>query len=272
MSQLLALATLLLASGSPAPAHCSSISGWDQVLANTDVRWIVIGEMHGTNETPAIFLDAVCLTAAARGPITVGLELPSIDQSRIDAFIGSDGGPAAKADLLKALLWQMRGSVSSKAFMRLLERLRQLHRAGRVRRVVAFQDVVTPYDPSSGQGPYEQHLAAMIANAAEAGETTLVLVGNLHARKTQVDFGRPFMPMASLLPANQTITLDAVGNGGMAWNCQQDGCGPHRYPPPPKLAVRGVTLHYGKDRAYDGVLNLGTATTASPPQSAAASP
>lgn len=265
MSPLVALAPLLLAAGSSAATHCDPISDWEIVVSKKEIRWIVIGEVHGTAEVPAIFSDAVCLTAEARGPIIVGLEVPSTDQSKIDEFIGSDGGLVAKAKLLTALLWQMRGSVSTEAFVHLFERLRELHKEGRVARVVAFQDNKTPYDPSGGQTPYEEHLAAVVKSAAEPGATVMVLVGNLHARKTEVDFGRPFMPMASLLPNKETLTLNAIGNGGMAWNCRQDGCGPNASPSPAAPTARGVTLRSQLNGAYDGVLNLGVPTTASPP-------
>jgi hypothetical protein len=265
------LASLIIAASTahaPAIAECGPIPGWNQVLADKRVRWIVIGELHGTSETPAIFADAVCLTAANRGPVVVGLEIPTGDQPAIDAFMASDGGPEAQTEFLRALIWHMpKDGRSSEAFFRLFESLRRLHAQGHVTRVVAFQDS-TPYDRSAGQAPYEEKLAAIVRDAATPGATVIALVGNLHARKTEVDFGKPFMPMASRLPADRTLTLDAVGNGGTAWNCTgptPPDCGPHpnRANAP---AERGVELKPVEDGAYDGRLNLGTETTASPPQ------
>jgi hypothetical protein len=265
-----ALAPLALAAAVPSSVACSPIPGWDQVLADAKAHWIVIGELHGSAETPAIFADAVCLTTQTRGPVVVALEIPAIDQAMIDAFIGSDGGPAARADFFKAQIWHMpmKDGRSSKAFFRLFERLRKMHAQGRVARVVAFQDG-TPYDRSLGQGPYEEKLAAIVRDAAAPGATVLALVGSLHSRKTEVDFGKPFMPMASHLPADRTLTLYAVGNGGAAWNCTGPtpaDCGPHENGPIDPPARRGVELKAVEDGAYDGLLNLGTPTTASPPQ------
>ena len=258
-----------LTAASPAAANCAQIPGWDQVLAHDKVRWIVIGELHGTAETPAIFADAVCLTAQQRGPVTVALEMPSSDQSKIDAFIASDGGEAAQAAFFKAWLWHSGDGRSSEAFFRLFDRLRQMHRAGTVKRVVAFQDDRPNHDPPGDQGPYETRLAAIVRDAEAPGATVLALVGNLHARKTEVDRGKAFMPMASHLPAGETLTLNALGNGGTAWNCigpAPPDCGAHPNYGPPVPASRGVELQPVEDGAYDGVLNLGTDTTASPPE------
>ena len=260
-----------LAAASPAVLTCAPMPGWDRVLAHDKVRWIVIGELHGTAETPAIFADAVCLTAQQRGPVVVALEMPSSDQGTIDAFIASDGGAAAQAAFLKMWFWQSGDGRSSKAFFRLFDRLRQMHHAGTVKRVVAFQDDRPDRDQPGDQGPYEMRLAAIVHDAATPGATVLALVGNLHARKTEVDPGqRPFMPMASHLPAGETLTLNALGNGGTAWNCigptTPPACGAHPDHGSLAPARRGVALQPVDGGAYDGVLNLGTETTASPPE------
>ncbi|HWJ71119.1 MAG TPA: hypothetical protein VNS79_13845 [Sphingobium sp.] len=55
-------AALLGAAPSLAPP-CSDIAGWGRIMASPSVRWIVIGETHGTQEAPAIFADAVGLAA-----------------------------------------------------------------------------------------------------------------------------------------------------------------------------------------------------------------
>jgi hypothetical protein len=114
-----------------------------------------------------------------------------------------------------------------------------------------------------------------VRHAAEPGSTVVVLVGNAHARKTKIDFGdssrKPFMPMAGLLPADRTLTLDAVGNGGTAWFCSgptPEDCGPHDAGALRESHPRGVELEPVMGGAYNGVLELGVPTTASPPQTA----
>jgi hypothetical protein len=267
------LVPLAAASATPAASiGCTPIEGWEQVLADNKVHWIVIGELHGTAETPAIFADAVCLTAAKRGPVVVGLEIPSGDQARIDSFMNSDGGPAAQAEFFKALIWHMpmKDGRSSEAFFHLFERLRQMHKVGLVARVVAFQDSSPAHDPPGDQGPYEQRMAAIVRGAAAEGATVVALAGYSHARKTEANFGKPFMPMASHLPKGQTLTLFADGNGGSSWFCSgptPEACGSHPSHRQGEPAKRGVEPRPVDEGAYDGVLNLGTPTTASPPQS-----
>jgi hypothetical protein len=185
--------------------------------------------------------------------------------------MNSDGGPAAQAEFLKAQIWHMgKDGRSSEAFFRLFERLRQMHAAGRVTRVLAFQDSrPAPGPPGAGQGANEKRYAAILRDAAESGGTVIALVGELHARKTEVDFGKPFMPMAALLPPDHTVTLNAVGNGGVAWYCtgpKPADCGPHTAGARRESATRGIILGQAMDGAYDGILNIGVPTTASPPQ------
>ena len=261
-------ATLATAQVQPAP-ECQPIPGWERVVANETVRWIVVGEMHGTAETPAMFADAVCLTAEARGPVVVALEIPSDNQDEIDAFMASNGGPQAQLALLEASHWHpsMADGRSSEAMFGLLERLRHMHWAGLVARVVAFVDS-SPVEavPEAWQGWYEERLAAIVRGAAGSDAIVVGLVGNTHARKTEVDFGRRYMPMAALLPAEQAVTLYTTGTGGEAWNCTRDACGPHENRGPP--GTRGVELQPLMGGAYDGLLQLGVETTASPPQPA----
>jgi hypothetical protein len=94
--------------------------------------------------------------------------------------------------------------------------------------------------------------------------TVVTLVGNMHAGRTETGFSNRFMPMAAHLPTEQTVSLIATGTGGEAWNCQQNGCGPHENRGPP--GTRRVELEPQFGGAYDGLLQLGVETTASPPQ------
>ena len=66
MSFLLAVSPILLAALSPASGQCEPPSGWEQVLSDEQIRWIVIGETYGTKEIPELFLDTICATAGKR--------------------------------------------------------------------------------------------------------------------------------------------------------------------------------------------------------------
>lgn len=269
------LALLMLAGSSATVEHpsrdvsCQAIDGWDSLLAREQVRWIVIGEMHGNTESPAIFADAVCLTAQAR-PVVVALEMPSMAQPAIDAFIASDGSEDAQAAFLADPIWhyEFKDGRSSQAMFRLFQRLRAMRASGHIERVVAAM-AIDPAGPPS-RARHEELMAGAVAAAGAEGATVLMLVGNAHARLQPLGFGgEVYPPMAALLPADQTVTLNIENNDGETWACTglPIACGPIANGRPDVLSDRReVRLDGTEGDAYSGKLFLGTATTASPPQ------
>lgn len=262
------LAATLVAPTVPISEPRKPIPGWKKVVSDKKIRWIVLGEMHGTNEMPEIFADAVCLTAEA-SPTVVALELPAIDQPRIDAYLESDGGPKAKQAFFEAYIWKSRvkDGRSSEAIFRLFEQLHGLHKAGKVRTVIAFQPVRFKEPPTSAE--YNRAMADLIEKNTPKGFRALVLVGNVHAMRTKVDFGpEPYLPMAGHLPRRNTLSLDISSNGvSSAWACRGQGqCGEITFGRKGDEQARGVTLSKKSNERYDGQLFLGTSTTASAPQ------
>ena len=174
MSLSLGLASLVLAAAASSAAPCAPISGWEGVLTDERVRWVIIGEMHGNNETPAIFADAVCLTSQARKTVVVALELPSREQDAIDRFMASDGGKQAQREFLARPFWNSssKDGRSSEAYFRLLQTLRQWRSAGRIASVIAFQ----PSGPSASPGEYEEAMAKLVRSAAGPGATVIATI------------------------------------------------------------------------------------------------
>lgn len=259
---------LLIGSGASAAQECPAIAGWEAVLADDATRWIVLGEMHGNNESPAVFADAVCLTARSRA-VVVALELPEDMQTLIDAYLASDGGVDAQEAILAAPFWHdsFKDGRSSAAMFLMIERLHEMYRLSMVQGVVAFQ--ATDFTSRPSQVEYEAALARRVQQAAHGGATVLVLVGNVHARLTEVNFGTTYLPMAAHLPQGQTITLDIKSLGGETWACtgQPIACGP--------IPMRGdglplggpeVRLNEGEGPDYSGALDLGRTISASEPQ------
>lgn len=262
------LAAVLLAATVPPSEPCQAIPGWDRVISDKKIRWIVLGEMHGTNEMPEIFADAVCLTSEVR-PTIVALELPATDQPLIDAYLKSDSGPEAKQSFLEASIWNssFKDGRSSEAMFRLFERLHRLHNAGKVRTVIAFAPVRFKELPSSAE--YERAMADIIATNTPKGVPALILVGNLHAMQTKVNFGRePYLPMAGHLPQGNTLTFDIVSDGvSSAWACIAPGkCSATTFGRNGDKGERRLVLSNKSNEPYDGQLFLGSSTTASGPQ------
>jgi hypothetical protein len=248
---------------------CEPIPGVEAVTSNHALRWLIVGEQHGTVETPAAFADLVCNIAKSRKNIVVGVEYPGEAQPFIDAYMSSDGGQKARAALLAAPVWRSETQDGrwSEAFVVLFERLRALHRRGAIEKVVAIQP---PF--ISPQIEYERAMAQRVAAASPTPKTlAIVLVGNVHAmvrvprRSTE-----PFTPMAGFLPRDTTVTLNAVGNGGAQWTCSGSPnreiiCAARDYGPGPRKYDRGLVLESGAPVPYSGALYLGRQTTASPP-------
>ncbi|HEX7848590.1 MAG TPA: hypothetical protein VF485_02545 [Sphingomonas sp.] len=232
--------------------------------ARPETRWIIVGELHGTNETPDAFTNLVCLAAESRGAVTVAIEYPIDMQSVLDAWLDSDGGEAARAALLAGPFWRspQQDGRTSIAFLHMLDRLRLMHRAGTVRSVRGFDM------PSDGSDERDRN-AAMADRLTKIADTapglTMVLVGDYHAIVRELPSPRgPVRPAAFLLPAGKRISVDVVGAGGSMWNCQMQGCHRYDFAPRPAGPAR-IEPDRDPDHRYDAIYTLGKPTTAAEP-------
>jgi hypothetical protein len=62
----IALCVVLVASAEGRDS-CSPIPGAELLWARSEPRFVLVGEMHGTNETPAVFRDLVCSATVGNG-------------------------------------------------------------------------------------------------------------------------------------------------------------------------------------------------------------
>ena len=91
--KLLVLLLILPASRVWAQSHqaisCPEVPGLAPLLKPGHV--VLLGEMHGTNESPQFLSDALCVALQNSHSVTVGLELPFSETERADAFLESSG-------------------------------------------------------------------------------------------------------------------------------------------------------------------------------------
>ena len=239
------------------------IPGADQLWANPEVRFVVVGEMHGTNEAPAIFKVLVCSARHFKRPIIVGVELH--DQGSVNSYLESTAEETARRELLSKAEWQ-NGSDgrTSLAMLELLQHLRSLRLEGSISSVVAFS--VTQHGETAAQG--EERMAEALLTAAKQSPKALVIVltGNVHACKKMIAELGSYPLMASFLPSAHTKSLFVIDKGGEAWACEDGGCGPHGFGAT-KGFQRQVILKPGLSPlpGYDGVVSTGLRATASPP-------
>lgn len=254
----------LLTAAVLATTPCSAPTG-TEALWLPEARFVVVGEMHGTTETPAAFAAMVC-AAAEQGPVTVALELPQAMQPQLDAFLAAPDAEAAVATLngTTFLNLKMADGRSSTAMLAMLEAVRELKAEGRDVAFHAFQPNRSR-PRSLSQNYYELDMAVGLTDALHARPEArvLVLVGNIHARKTHLE-RFDLMPATALLPAKEVVSLFVVQQGGTAWNCGTDTCGANPMISTYDAAARGVILTPYGEGAFDGVLALGP-VTASPP-------
>lgn len=223
---------------------------------------LMIGELHGTEETPPVVLAMACHAAAGGQAVQLGLEVPRSNQPLFERFL-EDGDTAA---LLASEHWTRpyQDGRSSVAVLKVLQEIRRLRATGKRIEPFAFD-----LEPIAGQPAEDRDLE--MARAIEArwkthGGPMIVLIGNLHAR------------LALALPRPTGYRLQQMGlrphsllvesRGGEAWLCERlsdpQSCGPR---PLGSGAPRetGKVLHGPtRMRGYDAELVF-PRFTASPP-------
>lgn len=229
---------------------------------------LLVGEVHGTVETPMVALALACEAAREGRPVQLALELPHTEAEAIEGYLSS----GTTEELLSSPHWtaDYQDGRSSEAFLKLLTEVRRLRRAGIPIEPFTFDD-----DPKAPSKDRDLSMAQRIeARWRSRGGPMIVLVGNIHA-KTAVALPRPagfhltrlgLVPRALLVEAQQ----------GEAWLCttrSPESCGRHRVGMMSRGRVRlgEITLGVAGVRGYDARLILPT-FTASPPAVRASAP
>lgn len=266
--------TMGLAINAAASPSCSPVPGGDQIWSKTSVHWVFIGELHGSNETPAAFRELVCDAIAHGKHVTVALERPTSEQAALDNILTARDLSTAKESLLQLPRWKegMDG-LASEAMLRLLVSLRELRKLQPGLRVVAFD---APYagQPSAAARDEALGHALLSLRPTKPNGLVLILTGNLHAMQAPQ---RGYDLAAMYLPPKEILSLEVTDRGGESWaESTEGGCGPWEGGVPDKDAKRpyGIFLDpslapYGK---VDGILSLGTPLTPSAPAAGEPSP
>ena len=206
--------------------RCESIDGLAERIAPG--RIFLLGELHGTQQSPAFVSSIACAVAAHGSEVVVGLELASTAQELVDRYLESPGQPADREALLRHSIWtrSYQDGRTSQAMLDLIERVRLLKKEGNSVRILLF-------DAPSAVGGQDRdaRMAATIAASAESHPEAVhvILTGNLHSRMAPGSRrSRDYEPMGYLLqrqvPGKRIVALDAAHEGGTAWICAPD-CG-----------------------------------------------
>lgn len=261
---------LLIVNASRAFAGCQSVSGAAELWSRTSIRWVWVGETHGTTETPAAFGDLACNALAQGRRVTVALERPTTEQAAIDAVVGSGDRKAAEQMLINQPDWRIIfDGRTSQAMLELLFHLRELKAQYPALRVVAIVDPAAFATSPAANNEAMGH-AVLALEGKEPQDLVLVLTGNLHGLKNPI-FGSKTAAM--YLPSDRLVTLQVTDAGGQAWIENNRGCGASRAGITDKDKNRsfGIYLDAGLARfgTVDGILALGKPSTASSPANTA---
>lgn len=202
------------------PSVCPAVEGLGPLLVSGNV--LLLGEMHGTEQSPR-FTAAVACQGLRKGlPVTVGLEIPRGQEPAGVAYLASEGTSKDREALLATDHWtrSYQDGRSSGAMLELIEELRRFSRAGLPVRIRWFDIDDAPHPER------DRRMAERLAEAVSERPADLfvVLTGNYHARQVKgAPWNKEFYPMglhlAQIAPKARVISLDSSYTDGEAWAC-----------------------------------------------------
>lgn len=235
-------------------------------------RLMLMGEVHGTQESPAAFGAAVCRALAAGRSVSVGLELNRDQVAPLAAFLASDGGKQAVARLLGGDFWTraFQDGRSSQAMLALVQRLRTMaHEYPDLAVFILEDDAATPRTldgVTRGQA-----MAARVRTEYSRRPHALILTlsGNIHnslTARSRADNGATIPPtMGSLLAdlSPTSVLLESIG--GSAWVCAPT-CGVRHLPVFTGGSSGAISVYreLPPGEAYSGEWQLGPSTASRP--------
>jgi len=204
-------------------AHADDPAGELQQLVDkaSGHRMLLVGEVHGTTETPARVAELAAAMASTEQPLIVGLEIWRTEQAAIDRFLSSAGTDEDRQQLLAGPFWQRsyQDGRSSVAMAGLLESLRALALKAPVS-VLAFD--LDPKDKKGADSERDAQMAELLRLTlnAQPEARALVLAVNFH---TRVQEGAPWDPdhrfMGFLLSEFRPYSIEIMGVSGSSWTC-----------------------------------------------------
>lgn len=188
-------------------------------------RLLVLGEFHGTRETPLLVRQLVDDYSRDGAPVVLALELPRGENRLLADYLDSSGDVRARDALRTSRFWTVRDDQHdgrrSHDMLDLIEAVRVLKKQGRNVSVLG-------YDVDSGNGNNQTRDDAMALELRRAYQLLpedgkmLVLAGNVHAmRRRPADAPKEMQqrPMASQLLDLDLYSIRLEALKGEFWAC-----------------------------------------------------
>jgi len=214
-------------------------------------RLLVLGEMHGTREIPLLVRQLVDDYSRDGTPVVLGLEVPTAQTAPMQAYLDSDGSPAARQRLSAAPFWAVADDQHdgrrSRDMLDLIDALRVLKASGRAVQVMGYDAISDGTDAQQRDDGMAQAVRRAYAALPATGRL-LVLTGNVHAM-LKIPEGAPKemqrRPMASQLADLHAYTVNISARSGAFWGCPGRPCRP--------LSVAAMGGYTGASpRVYNG--------------------
>lgn len=264
---------------------CGAPDGWANVAEAAEHKVLIFGEAHGTNEIPDAFARYVCAASARNGRTLVLLE---IDVSHEGALQSASDASDPRTVLTEAMQkhWMSKDGRGSEAMLDMMVNLIRLRQAGRdldirpMDVITGWPETETPEERSAWlarqprtaiQQMRDAGMAEKIRVESEGFDRTIVLVGNVHARKEELQALPGVDLMAMLIP--DAISLLVLDDGGTAWNWTENGPGinerspsnrEHRAPNSMALTTEKLPVYPGDQPNFDGYVSVGPITASEP--------
>lgn len=243
---------------------------------------VLIGEIHGTWETPLLVASLVRSAQVERKPTILCVEIPASEQVSLHEFVRSGGGEDAVAALQSRPHWANPDGRASAGMFGMLELIRRLNRDGGDIRVIAM-DITLAFAPRDPNSITPQELArfkeqfkerdrvmagAVLAARREFPKSNIVvLAGNIHASLTKglpgdVQYAPMGWRLSQALPDLKSLQVQF--SAGDAWVATEQGIGPTKM----KGVDRGndpfIELSPQPQDGYHGVLYVAKISAAPP--------
>lgn len=268
-----------LAAPNDAEVRFGAPQGAQALLAQTAGAPLVIGELHGTNEAPGFAGALICLALADGETVVLALEISADDQDAIDAFLASDGGAQARDTLLAGDFWtsEVQDGRRSEAMLRLIDGARGWRSEGMPVTAEAVDFGAADfdlYDAHGGETVRDRSMIRRLRAAQAQADRVILLVGNVHARRTALEVGERRIETIGTLGEPGEMTLAGTVYGpGEAWNCRRvDGelaCRAHpltgmQIDGPPRVLSAQEAEELSDPNAHDVFVFLGPASVSPP--------
>lgn len=223
----------------------------------------LIGEIHGTNEIPALAVEHACVLAKSGRQVIFVLEFPRSEQVAVEQFLASEGKRADREKLISSSFWQSERLMDGRASVAMLDLLMRV----RYLRVQGAKINVLLDDGFWDEDRDMAMAQTILAEKAKSPDAVVVgLFGSFHSSESPGRERYPYQAIGYRLRELEPLTV-YVNFTGWAWGCATSACGVIRVG---VVKPDAVFFKYipgdedGIDHAHDGVVNL-PKITASPP-------